>query len=265
MPALRLRPGALLPSRDAVLTVLARRRFSEGVPVNSRHAHQAARPRPQPVDLGPRPSARTRKPGADQRSRLRTKTRPRRRQHPAGRARFPVEPWTELADGRRLGHQFFQGHLPWRPEREPGFELVRKPRRRLVERQVRADDRRCRCRISARNDHVEARVMRRPGAAVVFSILAIAGVQLGIWWAPFAFGFAFGVSSPRARIALPVGAGIGLVGWLFPLATVEAQHGLGPTAESLAAILGAGHQAAIPAISRKSASVSADGATPSSR
>jgi hypothetical protein len=135
--------------------------------------------------------------------------------------------------------------------------------------------------------------MRRPGAAVVFSILAIAGVQLGIWWAPFAFGSAFGVSSPRARIALPVGAGIGLVGWLFPLATVEAQHGLGPTAESLAAILGAGHQGAIPviltlmvgtllgltgawlgsagrtilqpAISRKSASVSADGATPSSR
>ncbi len=135
--------------------------------------------------------------------------------------------------------------------------------------------------------------MRRPGAAVVCLVLATTGVLVGVWWAPFALGFAFGVVQPRGRIALPVGAGIGLVGWLFPLATVEAQHGLGPTAESLAAILGAGHQAAIPAIltlmvgtllgltgawlgsagrtilqpaiSRKSASVSADGATPSSR
>jgi hypothetical protein len=80
---------------------------------------------------------------------------------------------------------------------------------------------------------------------------------------------------------------------LIPLETVESHHGLGPAAESLAAILGFGHQAVIPviltlligtllgltgswlgsagrtivqpAISRKSASVSADGTTPSSR
>jgi hypothetical protein len=80
---------------------------------------------------------------------------------------------------------------------------------------------------------------------------------------------------------------------LFPLAAVESRYGLGPTADSLAAILGAGHQAAVPviatllvgtllgltgawlgsagrtivqpAISRNNASVSADGATPSSR
>jgi hypothetical protein len=135
--------------------------------------------------------------------------------------------------------------------------------------------------------------MRRLGAAMVFSILASAGVLLGIWWAPFAFGFAFGALQPRARIALPVGAAIGLVGWLFPLATVQSQYGVGQAAESLAAILGVGHEAAIPviltllvgtllgltgawlgsagrtivqpAISRNNASVSADGATPSSR
>jgi hypothetical protein len=142
--------------------------------------------------------------------------------------------------------------------------------------------------------------MRRTGGAVVCSVLAIAGVLLGFWWAPFAFGVAFGVIQPRARIALPVGAAIGLVGWLFPLAAMEARSGLGPAAESLAAILGFGHQAAIPVIltllvgtllgvtgawlgsaggsalslqgegreslliSRNSASVSAEGDTPSS-
>jgi hypothetical protein len=90
--------------------------------------------------------------------------------------------------------------------------------------------------------------MRRTGAAVVCSILAIAGVMLGVWWTPFAFGFAFGVIQPRARIAVPVGATIGLVGWLFPLAGMGARSDVGPAAESLAAILGFGHQAAIPVI-----------------
>jgi hypothetical protein len=90
--------------------------------------------------------------------------------------------------------------------------------------------------------------MRRPGAAVICTVLAGAGVLLGVWWAPFVFGFAFGVVQPRARIALPVGAAIGLVGWLFPLAAMDARSGPGPAAQSLAAILGFGHQAAIPVI-----------------
>ena len=134
--------------------------------------------------------------------------------------------------------------------------------------------------------------MRRTGGAVVCSILAIAGVLLGFWWAPFGFGFAFGVIQPRARIALPVGAAIGLVGWLFPLAAMAGRSDPGPAAESLAAILGFGHQAAIsviltllvgtllgligawlgsagwtilqPVISRKRDLVSEEGATPSS-
>jgi hypothetical protein len=83
---------------------------------------------------------------------------------------------------------------------------------------------------------------------MVCSVLAIAGVLLGFWWAAFAFGFAFGVIQPRARIAVPVGAAIGLVGWLFPLAGMDARSDPGPAAESLAAILGFGHQAAIPVI-----------------
>jgi hypothetical protein len=90
--------------------------------------------------------------------------------------------------------------------------------------------------------------MRWIGAVVVFPILATAGVMLGAWWAPFVFGFAFGIIQPRARIAVPVGALIGLLGWAIPLAASESRFGLGPTAQSLAAIMGFGHQAAIPIV-----------------
>jgi ABC-type xylose transport system permease subunit len=90
--------------------------------------------------------------------------------------------------------------------------------------------------------------MRRLGAVVLLPILATVGVMLGAWWAPFALGLAFGIIEPRARIAVPVGALIGLVGWLIPLATLESRFGLGPAANSLAAIMGFGHQGAIPII-----------------
>lgn len=86
------------------------------------------------------------------------------------------------------------------------------------------------------------------GTVVVFPILAAVGVMLGAWWAPFVFGLAFGIIEPRARYAVPVGALIGLVGWSIPLATLESRFGLGTTAESLAAIMGFGHQGAIPVI-----------------
>jgi hypothetical protein len=90
--------------------------------------------------------------------------------------------------------------------------------------------------------------LRWIGTVVVFPILATVGVMLGAWWAPFIFGFAFGVIEPRARIAVPVGALIGLVGWSIPLVSSESRFGLGPTAESLAAIMGFAHQGAIPVI-----------------
>ena len=131
------------------------------------------------------------------------------------------------------------------------------------------------------------------GAVVVFPILATVGVMLGAWWAPFPLGLAFGAVQPRARFAIPVGALIGLVGWSIPLSASASRFGLGAAAESLAAIMGFGHEAIVPVIltllvgtllgltgawlgsagrtlvqpasSRKSASVSADGGTPSSR
>ncbi|TMB46645.1 MAG: hypothetical protein E6J53_04605, partial [Chloroflexi bacterium] len=58
-------------------------------------------------------------------------------------------------------------------------------------------------------------------------ILAAAGVMLSAWWVPFAVGLAIGVAEPRARIAIPLGAASGLVGWLVPLAQAQLTYGLG--------------------------------------
>jgi hypothetical protein len=79
-------------------------------------------------------------------------------------------------------------------------------------------------------------------------IIALAGVLLGAWWAPFTIGVAFGLTVPRARVAVPVGAACGLVAWLLPLGAQEFRYGLGPSAQSLAAIMGFGHAGAMPVI-----------------
>ena len=90
--------------------------------------------------------------------------------------------------------------------------------------------------------------MRWLGGLLLFPILAYVAVMLGAWWAPFPFGLAFGIIQPRARIAVPFGALIGLVAWLIPLVSSDSRYGLGPAANSLAAIMGSGHQGAIPII-----------------
>ena len=79
-------------------------------------------------------------------------------------------------------------------------------------------------------------------------LVALAGVLIGAWWAPFVVGLALGTIVPRARVAIPAGAGIGLLAWLVPLAVGHGRYGLGPTAQSLAAIMGFAHQAAVPVI-----------------
>ncbi len=86
------------------------------------------------------------------------------------------------------------------------------------------------------------------GGLMLFPILAYVAVMLGAWWAPFLFGLAFGILQPRARLAVPFGALIGFVAWLIPLVILVSSYGLGPTATSLAAIMGFGHQGAIPVI-----------------
>jgi hypothetical protein len=77
-------------------------------------------------------------------------------------------------------------------------------------------------------------------------LLALAGVLFGFWWAPFPVGIAAGAVLPRARTAIPISGAIGLVSWLVPLAATHVRYGLGPTASSLAAIMGFDHVAAVP-------------------
>jgi len=83
---------------------------------------------------------------------------------------------------------------------------------------------------------------------VAVVVLAALGVDFGIWWAPFIAGAVIGITDPRARIAIPTGAGLGLLMWGYPLAVIHYKVGLGPTAQSLAAIMGFGHQGAIPVV-----------------
>jgi len=82
---------------------------------------------------------------------------------------------------------------------------------------------------------------------IVLVLTAIAFLH-GAWWAPFVAGIAVGAVSDRARVAIPVGAAIGLLAWGAPLVYEQVQYGLGPAASSLAAIMGFGHQGTIPLV-----------------
>ncbi len=88
--------------------------------------------------------------------------------------------------------------------------------------------------------------MRLYVAGLLALLLALAGVLFGLWWAPFPVGVVIGALDRRARITIPAGAGAGLVAWAIPLAVAHGRYGLGPTAQSIAAIMGFDHQAAIP-------------------
>ncbi len=88
--------------------------------------------------------------------------------------------------------------------------------------------------------------MRRTGPFVVGLIIAAAGVWLGAWWAPFPVGIALGIVQGRGRTAIPLGALIGLLAWLLPLARLDVSYGVGPSAASIAAIMGFSRQGLIP-------------------
>jgi hypothetical protein len=90
--------------------------------------------------------------------------------------------------------------------------------------------------------------MRIYATVLVAGLVALTGVLFGFWWAPFPVGIAVGAVMPRARTAIPTAAAIGLLAWLIPLAATHVRYGLGPTATSLAAIMGFDHLAALPVI-----------------
>lgn len=90
--------------------------------------------------------------------------------------------------------------------------------------------------------------MRLYATLLVALLGALAGVLLGMWWAPFPIGLAIGIISGRARLAVPAGAGVGLLAWLIPLAVAHERYGLGRTATSLGAIMGFDHLPVVPVV-----------------
>jgi hypothetical protein len=90
--------------------------------------------------------------------------------------------------------------------------------------------------------------VKMTATVVLALIVSVAGVSAGAWWAPFVGGLVIGAVQPRARLAVPAGAVVGLLGWAVPLGAVQVQYGAGPAASSLAAIMGFGHQGAIPVV-----------------
>ena len=90
--------------------------------------------------------------------------------------------------------------------------------------------------------------MRLYAVLLVALLIALGGVLLGLWWAPFIVGVALGVVLPLARVAVPAGAAAGLIAWALPLVAIHGRFGLGTTAESLAAIMGFGHQGLLPVV-----------------
>jgi hypothetical protein len=83
--------------------------------------------------------------------------------------------------------------------------------------------------------------------ALIAVALSLNGLLLGMWWMPFIAGLLVGVTVRRARVAIPMGGLVGLIGWGVPLVAEQVRYGLGPTASSLAAIMGF-TQPAIPVI-----------------
>ena len=78
--------------------------------------------------------------------------------------------------------------------------------------------------------------------------ISLAGLLIGAWWLTFVAGLAIGALIGRGQVAIPAGALAGLGAWGFCLAVLQVYYGLGPSARSLAAIMGFTGQPAIPLI-----------------
>ena len=90
--------------------------------------------------------------------------------------------------------------------------------------------------------------MRLATIVVAGFAVSVVGVLVGAWWAPFTVGLVIGIVERKPRLAIPLGAGIGLAAWLLPLGSAQLHYGLGAAARSLAEIMGFGKQGAIPVV-----------------
>ena len=84
--------------------------------------------------------------------------------------------------------------------------------------------------------------------AAIGVAISLAGLLIGAWWLTFVAGLAIGGFFGRGRVAIPAGALAGLLAWGYGLAVLQGSYGLGPSARSLAAIMGFSGQPAIPLI-----------------
>jgi hypothetical protein len=84
--------------------------------------------------------------------------------------------------------------------------------------------------------------------SLVGVLVATIGVLNGLWWLTFPAGLLIGASGAGARFAIPVGGLAGIVGWGIPLAYYHVSYGMGPTARSLAAIMGFTNEPYVPVI-----------------
>ena len=78
------------------------------------------------------------------------------------------------------------------------------------------------------------------------ALVMLWGGFFGPWWLTFPGAVAIGAVMPRARTTIIFGALLGLVGWAAPLEAIQSHYGLAPTANALAAIMGAKGAALIP-------------------
>jgi hypothetical protein len=85
-------------------------------------------------------------------------------------------------------------------------------------------------------------------ALVGGTAIALGGVLIGAWWLAFPAGMLIGITVSPARLAIPTGALAGLLGWGVPLVLIQVRNGLGPSATSLAAIMGFTGEPAIPLV-----------------
>ena len=85
-------------------------------------------------------------------------------------------------------------------------------------------------------------------AVIAGAAVGGAGVVFGFWWLTFPVGILVGAGLPRTRYAVPAGALAGLLSWSLPLAWGAVRYGLGPAADSLAAIMGFTGLSTVPVI-----------------